>query len=75
MNQLGIRVPRDLRLAGFDDVKYSQLAHVPLTTMHQPCRALGEVALRTMIERIAHPWMPPRTVAVSASLCARESTR
>ena len=72
--QLGLRVPGDLRIAGFDDVKYAQLAHVSLTTMRQPCRALGEVALRTMIQRIAHPWMPPRMVMVPASLCAREST-
>ena len=74
LDQLGIRVPADVRIAGFDDMKYARLAHVPLTTMRQPCRALGEVALRTMIERIANPALPPRMVGVPATLCVREST-
>jgi DNA-binding LacI/PurR family transcriptional regulator len=74
LDQLGARVPKDLRIAGFDDVKYAQLARVPLTTVRQPCRALGDVALRTMIERIANPWMAPRTITVAATLCVREST-
>ena len=72
---LNITVPHDVRIAGFDDVKYARLARVPLTTMRQPCQALGDLAVRTMLERIAHPWLPARTVATSATLCARESSR
>ena len=74
LDQLEIRVPGQIRIAGFDDVKYAQMARVPLTTMRQPCRSLGEAALQTMIERIANPRMPPRTVYIAATLCARAST-
>jgi DNA-binding LacI/PurR family transcriptional regulator len=74
LDQLGVRVPQDLRIAGFDDVKYARLARVPLTTVRQPCRTLGDVALRTMIERIANPWMAPRTITIATTLCVREST-
>lgn len=73
--ELGLSVPGDLRIAGFDDVKYARLARVPLTTMRQPCRDLGELALRTMIDRIEHPDRPTRTITTDARLCERESTR
>ncbi len=72
---LDLKVPNDVRIAGFDDVKYAHLARVPLTTMRQPCRALGDLAVRTMLERVAHPWLPPQTVTTTAELCARESSR
>jgi DNA-binding LacI/PurR family transcriptional regulator len=71
---LGLTVPNDVRIAGFDDLKFAHLAHVPLTTMHQPCRAIGELALSAMLERVANPDLPPRTISASATLCIREST-
>ncbi|HUX14515.1 MAG TPA: GntR family transcriptional regulator [Spirochaetia bacterium] len=71
---LNVRVPGDVRIAGFDDVKYARLARVPLTTMSQPYRALGDLAVQTIIARIAQPALPPRTVTAEATLCAREST-
>jgi DNA-binding LacI/PurR family transcriptional regulator len=74
LDQLGLGVPEDVRIAGFDDVKYARLARVPLTTVRQPCRALGDVALRAMIERIANPGLAPRTITVATTLCVREST-
>lgn len=71
---LGVQVPRDVRIAGFDDVKYARIARVPLTTMRQPCQALGDLAVQTMVERAADPSLPPRTVTTQAILCARESS-
>jgi DNA-binding LacI/PurR family transcriptional regulator len=71
---LGLKVPRDARIAGFDDLKYAQLAHVPLTTMRQPCREIGELALNAMIRRVENPSLPPCTITAAAKLCAREST-
>jgi DNA-binding LacI/PurR family transcriptional regulator len=72
---LDLNVPEDVRIAGFDDVKYAHLARVPLTTMKQPCRELGELALNTLIERIKTPSLPPRSILVEARLCERESSR
>ncbi len=74
LESLNVRVPEEVRLAGFDDVKYARLARVPLTTMSQPYRALGDLAVQTMLERIAHPWLPARTVTAAATLKVREST-
>ena len=71
---LDLKVPEQVRIAGFDDVKYARLAAVPLTTMRQPCRALGDLILRAMIERIENPRLPPRTITATATLCKRKSS-
>lgn len=73
LDKSGIRVPADVRLVGFDDVRYARMLSVPLTTMHQPCREIAVVALRTMLERIADPALPPRSITLSAGLVVRES--
>ena len=56
----GVRIPRDVRIVGIDDVNYAALLPVPLTTVHQPCREIGETAMRVMLERLEHPKMPAR---------------
>lgn len=69
----GVKVPRDVRVVGFDDLKYASLLSAPLTTMHQPCRDLAVIAWRAMDERLREPTLPPRTILLSASLKVRES--
>jgi len=70
---LGIRVPRDIRVVGIDDVKYASLLRVPLTTVHQPCQHIGAAAVRALIERIANPALPARDILFQSSLVVRES--
>ena len=53
----GVRIPNDVRIVGIDDVNYASLLPVPLTTVHQPCREIGEAALRVMLERLERPKM------------------
>jgi DNA-binding LacI/PurR family transcriptional regulator len=50
---IGQKIPEEIRIVGFDDVKYARLLPVPLTTQHQPCRDIGRVALGIMLDRIA----------------------
>jgi GntR family transcriptional regulator, arabinose operon transcriptional repressor len=73
LDRIGLQVPRDLRIVAIDDVKYAGLLGVPLTTLHQPCREIGETAVRTMLERIAHPGLPPRDVLLECKLMVRRS--
>lgn len=74
LQNLGVRVPEQVRVAGFDDVRYATLLAVPLTTMRQPCRDLGAAAVETMLARLAHPRQPPRQVLLNAPLVVRAST-
>ncbi len=69
----GLRIPRDVRIVGIDDVNYAALLPVPLTTVHQPCRDIGETALRVMLERLERPKMPARDVLLECNLIVRKS--
>jgi DNA-binding LacI/PurR family transcriptional regulator len=44
-----IRVPRELSVVGFDDAPGAELAHPPLTTVHQPIRPKGRVAAELLL--------------------------
>lgn len=70
---LGRRIPADIRLAGVDDVAYAAWLPVPLTTMRQPVRQIGEAALAAMVERLASPDRPPRDIFVQCTLVVRQS--
>jgi DNA-binding LacI/PurR family transcriptional regulator len=73
LDLLGYRVPDDVRVVGFDDVKYAKLLRVPLTTVRQPCEALGTLAAQAMYERIRQPRLPAREILVTAPLVVRKS--
>jgi len=70
---LGLSIPKDIRVVGIDDVSYASLLPVPLTTIHQPCRAIGMAAMDTMISRLTRPEMPAREVLLEVRLVVRES--
>lgn len=74
LDRLGLDVPDDVLVAGIDDVKYAELLRVPLTTIHQPCEAMGEAAFRAMIDRIGNPTAAPRDILLGCTLIEREST-
>ncbi|HYU45708.1 MAG TPA: GntR family transcriptional regulator [Terriglobales bacterium] len=73
LQTLGIAVPKQIRMVGIDDVKYAGLLGVPLTTLHQPGREIGEVAISTMLERIANPELPARDILLDCKLVIRRS--
>ena len=71
--QLKVRVPEDLRIIGFDDVRNATLASVTLTTVRQPCRDLAWCAFRTLEERILRAAHPVRTTFLAPTLVVRNS--
>jgi len=70
---LGQRIPEDVRIMGIDDVKYARLLPVPLTTLHQPCRDIGRMAMAVMLDRIGNPDLPPRDVLLRCEVVVRKS--
>lgn len=74
LDQLEMSIPEEVRVAGVDDVKYAELLHVPLTTVRQPCAAIGEAAFSAMLDRVEHPDAPGRDILLSCELVVREST-
>lgn len=55
LDVLGIRVPEDIMLAGFDDVQHAYVMSPQLTTIHQPCHDIADVAVRRLLSRIEDP--------------------
>ena len=72
--ELNYRIPQDVSIVGMDDVEYASLLPVPLTTIHQPCREIGEAAITAMLERIARPTVPARDILLAAKLVVRKSS-
>jgi GntR family transcriptional regulator, arabinose operon transcriptional repressor len=70
---LGYAIPETVRLVGFDDVRYAELLPVPLTTVRQPCEEIGTAAMAAMLERLAHPTLPPREILLHGTLVVRRS--
>jgi len=73
LQELGVRIPGEVRIVGFDDVSYANFLPVPLTTMHQPCGDIGAAAMSAMLERIGNPSLAPRSILLDAHLVVRQS--
>ena len=70
--KLGYAVPKDVRLVGIDDVEFAALLPVPLTTLRQPSRQIGDAALGAMLERVSRQRTRRRgtSCSTSSSSCA-----
>jgi GntR family transcriptional regulator, arabinose operon transcriptional repressor len=71
--RLGRRIPDDVRLVGIDDAEYAKLLPVPLTTLRQPSRQIGDAALGAMLDRVARRELPTRDILLHCDLIVRES--
>ena len=65
----GIRVPEDLSIVGFDDIRFSQYVRPRLTTVRSPFDRLAQVGLVGTINNSA----PARTEVLPVELVVRES--
>jgi len=70
----GLRVPEDLSVAGFDDTPLARLAAPPLTTVRQPLREMGAVAVRTALRLAAGEGLDSHHVELATELVVRQST-
>jgi LacI family transcriptional regulator len=69
----GLRVPEDLSIVGFDDTQVARLASPPLTTVRQPLREMGAVALRTALQLAAGEQIDSHHVELATRLIIRDS--
>lgn len=72
--RLGLTVPDDLSVVGFDDIALAGLGRISLTTVAQSLDAQAERAVALLLERIENPRLDPRHESTGVELRVRGST-
>jgi len=76
LDEMGLRVPSDVSVLGFDDI-YAAAFHNPaLTTIRQPLFEMGSIAARTLLDRLSSSSNGdiPDEVSVEPTIVVRQST-
>jgi len=78
-DELGIRVPEEVSVIGFDDIPMAAYLSTPLTSVRVPKREMGARAAELLLELIeAHDrgeQLSPRHIVLEAELVERATTR
>jgi LacI family transcriptional regulator len=72
---LGLRVPEDLAIVGYDDIEFAAAAAVPLTSVRQPRQLLGKTAAELLLDESSNPDHEHQRVTFTPELVVRTSTR
>ena len=71
---VGLRIPQDVMVTGFDNIDFSSITTPSITTVSQPKLRLGLMACELLMEKIACPTIPNKGVLLETELILREST-
>lgn len=71
----GLKVPQDLSVIGFDDIRFSAYVDPPLTTIRQPGLEIGRTAMTMLLAILRDAKLPQRRVVLPTELVARASVR
>ena len=74
-NDLGMRIPAELSVVGFDGVGPSTWSSYRLTTVRQPVQRMAEAALNLLMERVANPRLPPEMRLLTGQLVEGNSAK
>lgn len=69
----GVRIPEDVSVVGAEDAPSAEFLAPPLTTYRVPAEAMGELALRDMVDMIARSERNPPQTLMNAELVTRGS--
>jgi LacI family repressor for deo operon, udp, cdd, tsx, nupC, and nupG len=70
----GLRLPLELSIVGFDDIRFARCMDPPLTTIAQPMRAIGEGTVRLLLQILKDDVTAPDSVTLPHVLTIRSST-
>ena len=72
--KLGINVPDDCAIIGFDNIDLTTMLQPSLTTIEQPCYQMGYQSSELLLESIQHPDKHSKQIILETELIVREST-
>lgn len=72
---LGLRVPADLSVVGFDNIPESALCAPPLTTVNQPIRQMGERSIQLLLRLMRGDHVEDTHITLQTDLVVRRSAR
>jgi LacI family transcriptional regulator len=75
LRSLGLSIPEDVSLIGFDDFALATFTDPPITVIAQPTAEIGRLAAQLLLERLEQRDLPPRIVRFQTELIARGSVR
>lgn len=73
-HKLGVRVPEDLWVVGYDDIAMAQWATFDLTTVRQPTAAMARDAVRLLLDRLDDRDRPQESIRFGGELVIRGTT-
>jgi LacI family transcriptional regulator len=73
--EAGLRIPRDLAIVGCGNFHYSSKLHVPLSSVDQKSKEIGERTARMIASLLEKPSARPRSVILEPELIVRASSR
>jgi LacI family transcriptional regulator len=73
VRDLGLRIPEDLALIGFDDFEWADCFEPRLTVIAQPTEQIGQRAAELLAERIREPEGTPKSIRLAPTLVVRHS--
>ncbi|GHV53376.1 DNA-binding transcriptional regulator CytR [Spirochaetia bacterium] len=72
--RMGLNVPRDIMVVGFDNIEIASMLNPTITTVNQPRYQLGFSSCNLLIELINNPKSNVRNIVLETELIVREST-
>lgn len=74
ISEMGLRIPEDMSIVGFDDTSLSDIIMIPLTTIRQPIYEMGGTAVTRLLKKIGEPELKQESIVFKPELVIRHST-
>ena len=74
LREHGLRIPQDVSVTGFDNIKLSEFGFPPLTTVHIPREEIGHIAFECLVPDRRSRRIPGCDIVIDPEFVVREST-
>ena len=74
LRERGIRVPQDMSVTGFDNVKLSEFCYPALTTVHIPREQIGHIICESLLSKTIRPTVADPEIVIDPEFVLRDST-